>query len=175
MACFEINQAIIHIPEGVCRVTDLIERNISGIGSRKYYVLTPVYDRGAKIYVPADSENPKVLPIVGESEVFELIDSLPSAESVWVENDKKRQESFAKILSGCDRREMIRLLSTLRQKAIEKKKLGKKFHSSDERVLRETQRLLFGEFGFILGISPKEVPDFIENRLLQADSGADAC
>ena len=57
MANFEINQAIIHIPEGVCRVTDLIERNISGIGARKYYVLTPVYDRGAKIYVPADTDS----------------------------------------------------------------------------------------------------------------------
>ena len=165
MANFEINEAIIHIPEGVCKVTDLIERNISGIGTRRYYVLTPVYDPGTRIYVPVDLDSPKVLPVAGESEVFELIDSLPSAESVWLDNDKKRQECFAKILSRFDRREMIRLLSTLWRKAIEKKKLGKKFHSSDERVLREAQRILFGEFGFILGISPKEVPDFIENRL----------
>ena len=165
MKKLEINEAIIHVPEGVCRVTDLIERNISGIGTKKYYVLTPVYESGTKIYVPADLDSSKVRPVVGESEVFELIDSLPSAESVWLDNDKKRQESFTQILSRCDRREMICLLSTLRQKSIEKKKLGKKFHSSDERVLRETQRILFGEFGFILGISPKEVPDFIENRL----------
>ena len=165
MTNLEINEAIIHIPEGVCRVTDLIERNISGIGTKKYYVLTPVYEPGTKIYVPADLDSPKVRPVVGEREVFELIDSLPSAESVWLDNDKKRQESFAKILSRCDRREMICLLSTLRRKSSEKKELGKKFHSSDERVLRETQRILFGEFGFILGISPKEVPDFIESRL----------
>ena len=165
MAKLEINEAVVHIPEGVCKVTELIERNISGVGTRKYYVLLPVYDRGAKIYVPADLETPKLRPLIDESDVLPLIDALPSAESVWEENDKKRQEYFSKILSRCDHREMICLLSTLRGKAIEKKKLGKKFHSSDERILRETQRLLYGEFGFVLGISPKEVPDFIAERL----------
>lgn len=165
MANLTINEAVIHIPEGVCRVTDLIERNLSGIGSRKYYVLTPVYDRGTKIYVPADADSAKLRPLIGVGDVLALIDSIPFAESVWQENDKKRHESFNQILARCDHGEMVCLLSTLRVKAAEKKKLGKKFHSADERVLRETQRLLYGEFGFVLGISPKEVPDFIAARL----------
>ena len=41
----------------------------------------------------------------------------------------------------------------------------KKFHSADERVFKEAERILFGEFGFVLGIHPSEVPAFIDDRI----------
>ena len=60
---------------------------------------------------------------------------------------------------------MVRLIKTLRDKSAEKVRTGKKFHSADERVFKEAERILFGEFGFVLGIHPSEVPAFIDDRI----------
>jgi CarD family transcriptional regulator len=160
-----INDAVVHVPEGVCTVTSIIERDLASLGIRQYYVLEPVYDRKSKIFVPIEGNGAKVRGLPDKEEVLSAIDEIPEAESVWIENDKARLESFSSILSRCDHREMMRLVHTLKTKQTEKMRTGKKFHSADERIFREAERILFGEFGYVLGIEPAEVGDFIRTRL----------
>ncbi|MCR5295693.1 MAG: CarD family transcriptional regulator [Lachnospiraceae bacterium] len=165
MCKIEINDAVVHVPEGVCTVTSIIERDLASLGVRRYYVLVPVYDRRSKIFVPIEGDAQKVRELPDREEVLSLIDGIPESESVWVDNDKARLESFSSILSRCDHKEMMSLVHTLKDKQSEKKRTGKKFHSADERIFREAERILFGEFGYVLGIAPGEVGDFIKNRL----------
>ena len=153
-----INDAVMHVPEGVCKVTEIIERDLSRYGIRQYYVLVPVYDRGTKIYIPTDAGSDKMKSLPEKDEVLQIIDNIP-------DNDKERMESFNKIISRCDYREMMALLHTLRNKHAEKVRTGKKFHSADERIFREAERILFGEFGYILDIEPSSVAGFISDRL----------
>ena len=160
-----IDSAVMHIPEGVCKVTGMIERDLSRYGIHKYYVLVPVYDSGTKIYIPADKNTDKTRALPCKDEVLSLIDEIPESESIWRDNDKERQEYFNAILSRFDHHEMVRLIKTLRDKSAEKVRTGKKFHSADERVFKEAERILFGEFGFVLGIHPSEVPAFIDDRI----------
>lgn len=160
-----INDAVMHVPEGVCKVTEIIERDLSRYGIRQYYVLVPVYDRGTKIYIPTDAGSDKMKSLPEKDEVLQTIDNIPDCESVWIDNDKERMESFNKIISRCDYREMMALLHTLRNKHAEKVRTGKKFHSADERIFREAERILFGEFGYILDIEPSSVAGFISDRL----------
>ena len=147
-----IDSAVMHIPEGVCRVTGMIERDLSRYGIHKYYVLVPVYDSGTKIYIPADKNTDKTRALPCKDEVLSLIDEIPESESIWRDNDKERQEYFNAVLSRFDQ-------------SAEKVRTGKKFHSADERVFKEAERILFGEFGFVLGIHPSEVPAFIDDRI----------
>ena len=165
MKNIEINDAVMHVPEGVCKVTEIIERDLSRYGIRQYYVLVPVYDRGTKIYIPTDAGGDKMKTLPEKDEVLQIIDDIPTCESVWIENDKERMESFNKIISRCDHREMMALLHTLRNKHAEKVRTGKKFHSADERIFREAERILFGELGYILNIEPSSVAGFISDRL----------
>ncbi len=137
-----INDAVVHVPEGVCTVTSIIERDLASLGTRQYYVLEPVYDRKSKIFVPIEGNGAKVRGLPDKEEVLSAIDEIPEAESVWVENDKARLESFSSILSRCDHREMMRLVHTLKTKQTEKMRTGKKFHSADERIFREAERIL---------------------------------
>lgn len=160
-----IHEPIIHIPEGVCTVEGTVERTFSTYGTRTYYILVPVFDRNTKIYVPTDGDTRKLRSILSRKEVTDLIDSLPDCKSCWIENEKERQASFSQILSRFDREEMISLIRTLRDKRMEKIRTGKKFHSADEKVFREAERILFSEFGYVLGIQPDEVPDYIDERL----------
>lgn len=160
-----MHETIIHIPEGVCTVEGTVERTFSTYGTKTYYVLVPVFDRNTKIYVPTDGDAKKLRTLLSKEEVTELIDSLPDCKNCWIENEKERQASFTQILSRFDREEMISLIRTLRDKRMEKTRIGKKFHSADEKVFREAERILFSEFGYVLGIQPGEVPDYIDERL----------
>ena len=160
-----IDSAVMHIPEGVCRVTGMIERDLSRYGIQKYYVLVPVYDPGTKIYIPAGKNTDKTRALPGRDEILSLIDEIPESKSIWKDNDKERQEYFNAVLARFDHHEMVRLIKTLREKSAEKMRTGKKFHSADERVFKEAERILFGEFGFVLGMQPSEVPSFINDRI----------
>jgi RNA polymerase-interacting CarD/CdnL/TRCF family regulator len=42
---------------------------------------------------------------------------------------------------------------------------GKKLRSSEETLLQRAEKLLFGEFAWVLGINPSEVVDFIKSRI----------
>ena len=103
----EVNEAVMHIPEGVCKVTGIIERDLSSLGTRQYYILVPVYNTGTKIYIPTDNGPAKMRELLTRDEVLELIDSIPECESVWVENDKERMAAFSSIVSRCDHHEML--------------------------------------------------------------------
>ena len=106
----EVNEAVMHIPEGVCKVTGIIERDLSSLGTRQYYILVPVYNTGTKIYIPTDNGPAKMRELLTRDEVLELIDSIPECESVWVENDKERMAAFSSIVSRCDHHEMLCLI-----------------------------------------------------------------
>ena len=165
----EVNEAVMHIPEGVCKVTGIIERDLSSLGVRQYYILVPVYNNGSKIYIPTDNGPAKMRELLTREEVLELIDSIPECESVWVENDKERMAAFSSIVSRCDHHEMLCLIRTLRNKHAEKLRTGKKFHSADERIYKEAERILFGEFGYVLNLKPSEVGPFIAERIKDRD------
>ena len=107
--------------------------------------------------------------LLTRDEVLELIDSIPECESVWVENDKERMAAFSSIVSRCDHHEMLCLIRTLRNKHAEKLRTGKKFHSADERIFKEAERILFGEFGYVLNLKPSEVGPFIAERIKDRD------
>ena len=42
---------------------------------------------------------------------------------------------------------------------------GKKLRSSDEQIMQRAEKLLYGEFAWVLGIEPKEVVPFIRQRI----------
>ena len=165
MERLKINQTVIHIPEGVCTVTETIERDLSSLGKKKYFGLVPVYGRGTKIYLPDDGNTSKIRELPEASDLEDLIERLPSMDSVWVENEKERQQSFTQILSRCETEEMMRLILTLRRKRKEKESTGKKFHSADDRVLKEAERIMHGEIGYILGLHPQDVPNYIHTKI----------
>ena len=52
---FQVNDVIIYGTQGVCKIADTEEKMVSG-KRKTYFVLKPVSDRGATIFVPTDNE-----------------------------------------------------------------------------------------------------------------------
>jgi len=165
----KISDTVIHMPEGVCKVTEIIERELSTSGRHKYYILVPVYDPGTKIYVPIEGSGHKIRSLLSCEEVNNLIQDISEADYIWIEDEKKRQETYSDIIAGGDHKMVISLIRTLDREKSRKEEAGKKFHSADERIFKEAERILNEEFGFVLGIKPSSVPDYIKEQTLKED------
>lgn len=154
----KLNQTVMYGTTGVCTVDSIEDKKIGKV-KRKYYVLKPMAQATSTVFVPADNELllSKVRELITKENIKEMLQVLPSKESIWIDDDSERKQSFGDIVMSGDRMACLTLLKTLivRQKELSEK--GKRLHLADERVLREVQRLINDEFSFVLGIGVEDV------------------
>lgn len=161
---FQTGDTIVYGNSGVCRITDIREETFGPV-RRTYYVLSPVYDGNSTIYCPVDQQKIPLRPLLTDEEIHGLIREMPAADDTWIDDDLQRRERFADMLKSGDRAQMVSLIKTLYLHRREKSEAGKKLHLADERVMRDAERLLYEEFGHVLGIRPTDVVDYIRDQL----------
>ncbi len=163
---FSEGAIVVYGVQGICEFTGTTTMPV-GKETRSYYVLSPVYDARSKIYVPTDNQAlvDHIQPVLSKKEINQLIDSASANAPEWIENDIERRDYCSEIIKKGDRSELMQLISMLylHQKSLKQTK--KHFHLSDERFLREAERLINDEFSYVLGIKRGEVPDYICNRI----------
>ena len=160
---FQVNDVVMRGTSGICTIVDIRKENFRG-KPEMYYVLQPIHER-TTIYCPVESDKLKIRKLLTREEIAELIAAMPDTENIWIEHDPERKEKFNAILKRGEHRELICLLKTLYQKREEKQRIGKKFHLADERVMKEAEQLLHGEFAYVLGIAEEEVLPYILGQL----------
>lgn len=151
---------------GVCRVDDICTMDY-GAGKKEYYILRPVYDSRSSLSVPVGSTAfaSRARELLSRDEVLGIIDSLSDAETEWIKDDKERTEIFRSLLDGGICRDIALLVRSLYLHKKELAEKGKKLRSSDEAVMQRAEKLLYGEFAWVLEIEPKEVVPFIKERI----------
>ena len=95
--------------------------------------------------------------ILSADEAKDLIASLPMEPMTWITNDRERQMAYKDIILTGKPEEVFRMVSTLYNKQKDQLAIGKKLHASDERFLRDAEKMLFNEIGYALKIKPQEV------------------
>lgn len=163
----EIGSYIIYGSNGVCRVTDVRSEKLYG-KQQTYYILTPVSNPGAVIYVPADNEAllGRMKEIVCPEEIRSLIAGLKDEELPWETDNRVRSETFDGIISRGDRRELLLLIRTVYRRKLFLSEQKKKLGTADENALKRAEKLINDEFSFALSIPPEEVPEYIRDQLL---------
>ncbi len=164
---FSVNDTVMYGKygnSGICKIVD-IRKEKFGKEEMLYYILKPVYDDKSMIYCPVDSEKLKIRKLLTIDEVRELIKAMPDAETEWIENDQQRKESFNNILKNGTHLQLIKLIKTLHFKREEKENEGKRFHASDERIMKEAETIVYSEFAHVLKIKQNEVVPFIVGKI----------
>ena len=162
---FEIGCTVIHPAEGVCEITEITEKNFSGTPA-EYYVLKSVYDGHSTVYIPVDAKvRQKIRLALNSEQINGIIDALDKNEPVKTDNDNHRRQLFKEILASGNEENIGRVLTTIYQLKKNIRSSGKKMKISDERIIKETEHSVFGEFAFSLGLSPEEIPAYIDNRI----------
>ncbi len=152
--------------QGVCVVEDKVIRRVDG-REREYLLLRPVRDVRSTVYIPTDNETlmSAVRPVLTAREIDAMLAGLSAAELSWIDDDAERRELCAAVVKcgDCDR--LPRLVGLLCLYRRERGRGALRARLSDDRLLKETERLLCDEFAYALGIPAAQVPAYVDDRL----------
>ena len=98
-----------------------------------------------------------------------LIEQIPDMEIDWISDEKTRQRTLTQDVKSGSHEVLLGIITTLYRKREEISGSGRKFHSSDEHILNEAEKQVHREFGYVLGMDPEKVPDYIHDKLMKMD------
>lgn len=160
---FNIGEYVVYGSGEVCRVEDKTKRCFDGISSNEYYKLAPVEYRNSAYYVPVKTADSGIRRVLTKEEVYGIIDCIPKTEALRINDKNERAERFGSILKSCDLEGIVSIIKAVYEEREHRADSGKRLFAAAEHILH-------GEFAFVLGIKESEVPDFIRERLSQAQS-----
>lgn len=167
---FCINDTVMYGNSGVCKIVDIRPEKLAG-KKMTYYILKPAENENMTIYCPVDSDKVKMRRLLSLEEVYQLISIMPDTAIEWIEDDQQRKEAYTEIVRSGNHRELVKLIKTLYVKREERLSTGRKFHAADERIMKEAENMLYGEFSSVLHIRRDEVIPFIMGKLEKAGGG----
>lgn len=163
---FQINDTVVYGVNGVCKIENITTKEFMGT-SKEYYVLKPVKDSAATIYVPKQNEKltGKMRKLLSEQEVYHLIKTMPETETLWFQNENERKEQYKKVLVKGDHSELIGMIKAIYSQKQKREEEGKHLYISDERFLKEAERILYEEFQYVLNIKREDVLPLIFSKI----------
>ena len=155
---YQIGDIVVYGTEGIAEIGEEIEWEFDG-QKLKYLVLHPLEKKTETVYVPVGNEKAmrKLRSILSEEEAETLIDALPQERPDWIKNDRERQKVYRDTLLFGSSREVLAMARALYLHQVEQLARGKKLHASDERFMRDAEKMIFGELAYVLGITQEEV------------------
>ena len=166
---YKQGDAVVHVRDGVCIVKGVEEKTLVADEPCEYYILSPVYDPGSRIYVPVDRGDTVLRKPLTKEEIESLIEQIPDMEIDWISDEKTRQRTLTQDVKSGSHEVLLGVITTLYRKREEISGSGRKFHSSDEHILNEAEKQVHREFGYVLGMDPEQVPDYIHEKLMKMD------
>ncbi len=164
---FQTGDYMIYGNNGVCKVESVgTIDTIPGIPKDKlYYTLKPLYIKGSTIYTAVDNKKVLIRPLISKESALQLIDKIEEIETLWITNEKQREEVYKQELATCDCEELIKIIKTVYQRMQVRMSEGKKVTNSDRKYFKIAQDSLYGELAVVLGIEKEEVESFITEKM----------
>lgn len=160
----ETGEYVVYRMSEICRIEGFEMKCADGVNEREYCVLAPLNSNSARYYVPRDAAAGKLRGLLSRDKIVDIIHGMDGTEE-WCSNPTERKQRHNEILASGD---YCRIGSMLRSIYLEKQRResqGKRLTSTDERMMKEAESMINGEFSFVLGIKPEEVPEFIRSEI----------
>ena len=167
---FSVNDYVVFGNHGFCVIKSICPLDL-GIAERGrlYYTLEPLYTQKNTIYTPVDSEKNSLRRAITREEALELIDRIPQVETVWVPDEKRREERYREIMRQNDCMGWMQIIKTLYLKKQKRLAEGRKNTARDELYLKLAEDFLYGEFAAALDVEKDEVEDLIGRRVREME------
>lgn len=155
---------VVKATNGICEIVDITTMNLSG-ENKAYYVLVPIEEKGAKVFVPVDTAENKIRPAMKKEEAWKLIKELNSVEEALIENEKEREKFYKEAINSCNPKCLVSILKELYLRRKKRLEDGKKTTIVDERYFKLAENQLYSELAFALGVQKSEINQVIEKTL----------
>ncbi len=149
---FAVGDAVVYRAEGVCDIVDIRKETFGTSGDGEdYYILSPRNDSNSSIYVPVYNEKLTAMmrPIVTRDELAAMLDELREMRLEWLPESRARNTAFREILSLGDRRALIVLVLTVKERVEQTIASGKKPGSTETGALSRACKLLRDEISLV--------------------------
>lgn len=87
---FQIGENVVHIPEGVCTITEIVKMKNMDSAENEYYKLVPVMDKSSAIYVKMDFPEKHMRRLRSREEILEILETQKKVKPLWDSNEQKR-------------------------------------------------------------------------------------
>ena len=81
---YQVGDYIVKALNGVCKVKAIVHPDFVSDKKKLYYLLTPVADENANLYVPVDRGDESARPVMTESEAENLVKKIPTIDAIWI-------------------------------------------------------------------------------------------
>lgn len=160
-------EKVLYSVNGVCEITDITEK-VFGKTVMRYYVLKPISNGEATLFVPVNNENlvRKMKKLMTQPQLDEVLDNVSAKDVEWNNNEVVRKEEFRNTISFGNVSDILVLLKSIwLHRRIQNSK-GRKLHIPDEMYLREAEKIIKEEISTVIGVEQDEVIPYIKNKIL---------
>lgn len=163
---YKVGDIVKYGVNGICKINNIAKMEFCG-EKKDYYELRLITKSDTVFFVPADNEQliGRITPVLSKKEILALIKNIDEEPIKWIDNDKKRAETYSNILTSDDRKSIMGVGAAIFKRKTELEEKGKKIHLVDEKLFKDAQKLISEEFSYVLGIPSYEVQDFIMEHI----------
>lgn len=154
---YSVGEVVLYGPNGVCEISEITTKKI-GKNSIEYYVLKPVCSDSSTLFVPTHNEQlvSKMRVVLSSDEIKSILSEKTDNE-VWIDNKAERCEKIKEIISGGDCKKLVELIRRMHFHSRLQMKKGRRLHITDERFLKEAEKMVCDEVSVVLNIDRGEV------------------
>ena len=158
---FSVGQNVLYGTNGVCVVNDITEKKVGKV-SMEYYVLKPLDTNFSTLFVPTKNETlvKKIRGVMTKDMINGVLSNLPEPGE-WNDNKQERSEQFKEVISNGDFTELIRMIRLIYKHSEELSELGRHLHMSDERLLKEAEKMVTEEIEFVFDVDKQQAIEMI--------------
>ncbi len=163
---FEVGDNVVYGSNGVCRVAKVGTLDSLGVAKDKiYYTLSPYFIPGSTIFTPADNKKVIIRPVLSKQEAMQLIDEIKEIETLWIADEKSRENEYKEAFRKCDCRELVKIIKTIHLRQEARIAEGKKETTLDEKYFHMAEERLYEELTIPLEMTVDEVREFVIARV----------
>ena len=111
---FEIGDYVLNATNGICKISEIVELDMSGDKKLKsYFLLRPVEEENDRVYIPVDNADKRIRKVITQDEAQAVLDRVPEIEALVVNNEKERETLYKEAVRSCEPDNVVSLLKCL--------------------------------------------------------------
>lgn len=160
---FTVNQTVIHRREGLAEIV-----STALISGKEYYLLKAARGDGETIYVPGDSSQSIIRPVMSVEEADELLNYMSNVELEYTSNTKQRRDFYKKMLNSGEIKDIAFLAMQLRIYDLSDHECENpeiKLGVMDIDMLAKADRILMDELSLTYNFDREKIKDFVFKKI----------
>ncbi|WP_342759125.1 CarD family transcriptional regulator [Kineothrix sedimenti] len=151
---------------GICKIEDIAYLDISMAAKDElYYLMIPLEEAGAKIYIPVGGTKHKIRKVINEEEAWKIIDEVPEIEEMPIDDSRLCEKKYKEAIQSCEPEILISIIKSMYYRMRKRGSQGKKDTVIDERYFKIAENNLYEELAFALGKNKNEMQKLIIDKI----------